>query len=230
MTDQVIVALLVLAASPAAAVEVRLRSSVVCPAPVVRLADVAEVRGGENPEFSDALSSVVLCPAPAPGSTQSLSQHQVRQLLTLSGVEASRLLVTGSEAVELLAETLPTPSRRAILPAGAIRQALFTVEEAENRRLSPTRPAAAPQPLKPKADPLTPRLVQRGATVSVTTRRPGIRVTTSGKALDPGAAGEMIHVELADSRERVLARVVSPHAVEVSGSSPTTHHSPLTSP
>ena len=40
-------------------------------------------------------------------------------------------------------------------------------------------------------------------------------MTTSGKALAHGASGETIAVELDETREKVLGRVVAPHTVEV---------------
>ena len=43
-----------------------------------------------------------------------------------------------------------------------------------------------------------------------------IRITTSGKALEAGTAGEAIGVELADNKQRVLARITGPQMVEVS--------------
>jgi flagella basal body P-ring formation protein FlgA len=40
-------------------------------------------------------------------------------------------------------------------------------------------------------------------------------VTASGKALADGTLGESILIEQADSRERVLAKVIAPQTVEI---------------
>jgi len=235
MTKQVLVLLIVTIAGPVSAAEVRLRASIVCPAPVVRLADVAEIRGDDR-AVAEALGYVALCPAPAPGSTQQLSQHQIRQLLTLSGVQPAQVVVTGSEAVELLAEGSVPPSRRAAPPAGTIRQVLFTDDDSTGPAPNPIPPMITPTPrtlAPPRGDAANLPQVQRGAVVTISSRRPGIRITTSGKALEAGSAGDTIGVELADSRERVQARVVGPQTVEivvgeVTGHAKATHHSPLT--
>jgi flagella basal body P-ring formation protein FlgA len=60
-----------------------------------------------------------------------------------------------------------------------------------------------------------PRLVERGAIVSVHARAAGVRISTSGKAIEAGSTGDFVRVELADSKERVVARVVGPQEVEV---------------
>src|SRR5689334_20355340 len=72
--------------TPAQAAEVRLRSAAGCSAAVVRVADVAEVFA-EDARIANALAEITLCPAPGPGSTRTLSQSEVQQLLALSGVD-----------------------------------------------------------------------------------------------------------------------------------------------
>src|SRR5689334_17231999 len=88
-----------LIASLAPAAEVRLRSSAVCTSSIIRLADVAEIFA-EDRRLAQALAETPLCPAPQAGHPRSLSQHQLRQILLLSGVEKS-VAVTGSEAVSV---------------------------------------------------------------------------------------------------------------------------------
>ena len=67
--------------------------------------------------------------------------------------------------------------------------------------------------------------MERGSTVTIHSRKPGIRVTASGKALQPGAVGEVITIEMPDSKQRVMARVVGPQLVEVAASSTREHES-----
>jgi hypothetical protein len=207
------------AASLTPGADVRLRSTVACREPIVRLSDVAEIRD-DDPALAEALGLITLCPAPRVGGERQLSQHEIRQLLAISGIEAAKVTVTGSEQVVLMAEAAPPGSRRAMPLAGAVRQALHSVET------PPERPLTWPRPIAPAATPpvavanaKAARLVERGATVTVHSRKPGISVTAYGKALQPGAAGELIGIELPDSKQRVMARVVGPQVVEVAASS-----------
>jgi flagella basal body P-ring formation protein FlgA len=217
MTKGVLIFVVALAAGPLSAAEVRLRSSAVCPAPVVRLADIADIRGADQAQ-NEALGCVALCPAPAAGDNQALSQQQVRQLLVLSGFEPSEIIITGNETVELLTSSAPGAGPAARAP-GTVRQAAFsssrsTAEDAAGD------PIVTPRTLAPPRSAAGLKMVQKGAIVTVSARRPGIRVTTSGKALEAGAAGDTIHVELGDSRERILARVVGPQSVEIGTAAP----------
>jgi hypothetical protein len=75
---------------------------------------------------------------------------------------------------------------------------------------SAIKPAAATSTL-----PKPPRLVERNALCTVHARTGGIRVTTQGKALQAGALGETISIEMAETKERVLARITGSQIVEV---------------
>jgi flagella basal body P-ring formation protein FlgA len=201
---------------PAAAAEVRLRSSARCSAPIVRLADIAEINSA-TAELAEALGQVPLCPGPAMGSERTMTQHDVRQLLTLSGVEPGSIQITGSESVTLLTETtmlLPSAARR-FAHSGAVRQAVFEAEAPAGRRQPQASPEAGPPSPPSAASGPQHRLVERGGNVAVHAHAAGIRVTTAGKALEAGAAGDTITVELADTHQRVLARVVGQQIVEV---------------
>src|SRR5438067_10743556 len=103
-----------LIASSAVAAEVRLRSSAVCASSIVRLADVAEIFA-DDARLAQALAETPLCPAPSAGNQRSLLLHEVRQMLLLSGVEKSAVVVTGSEAVSISSQSAgrssPLPNR-----------------------------------------------------------------------------------------------------------------------
>lgn len=207
------------AASLTPAADVRLRSTVACQGPLVRLSDVAEIRA-DDPALAEALGWITLCPVPRVGVERTLTQHEIRQILAISGIETSKVAVTGSEQVVLMADATLPASRRVMPHSGAVRQALHSVEA------PPERPMTWPRQIAPgKTSPVTAveakaaRLVERGAMVTIHSRKPGISVTTSGKALQPGAAGELIAVELPDSKQRVMARVVGPQLVEVAANS-----------
>ena len=205
-------------ADSAAAAEVRLRSSAVCNTAVVRLADIAEIHG-DDALLMTALSEVPLCAAPGKGSERQFTQQDIRQLLALSGVEPAAVQVTGSETVTLLTETIPgnnqVSRRRTKLPTH--RQAVFEVELRNGREQIARQPVASP--VKPAAAtsalPKPQRLVERNALCTVHARTGGIRVTTQGKALQAGAFGETISIEMAETKERVLGRITGSQIVEV---------------
>jgi flagella basal body P-ring formation protein FlgA len=209
--------LVLVAAMSLSAAEVRLRSAAGCSVAVVRLADVAEVFA-EDARVAGALSEITLCPAPAPGSNRTLSQADVQQLLALSGVDRKTANVTGSESVTVTAESAPRSAaggKRPIVASG-VRQATFEAAIEANRK-----PAAAKivrtqlaTGAEDKAEKLPPA-VEKGAVVTVSARTAGVKITTSGKALDDGATGETISVELTDGKQRVLAKVSGPQLVEV---------------
>jgi len=188
------------------AAEVRLRSSAACASSIVRLADVAEI-DSEDAALAAALGEIPLCPAPAAGGERSLSQNDVRQLVALSGVERADVRITGSERVAILAEDVASPPKSRHPHASGIRQAAFQ---------SPTKKSPAEtRPALPETKPELVRLVERGASVNVFARAAGVRIATSGKALEAGAAGETISVELEGGREKVHARIVAAQTVEV---------------
>jgi flagella basal body P-ring formation protein FlgA len=207
-------------ASVASSAEVRLRSSAVCTGSIVRLADVAEVFADDR-RLAQALAETPLCPAPQGGHPRSLSQHDLRQILLVSGVEKS-VAVTGSEAVSISSESAghaSTLPKRSIVASG-VRQAAFEAE-AETNQKAPSR--AKPRQPSPPVDDDKPSssapLIDKGAIVAVHALAAGIRISTSGKALEAGASGETIPVELADTKQRVQARIVGPGTVEIAASS-----------
>jgi Chaperone for flagella basal body P-ring formation len=191
------------------AAEVRLRTSAVCTAPVVRLGDIADVVD-ESDARARWLAALPLAPSPADGSQRTFSRHDVRQLLVLTGVERDQLQITGSDRVTIVAHPDSLVSRPGI--SAALRsavQAASHVEPGPQAGASPLPPADSPDEGEP---PLA--LVERGDIVSVVARAASVRVSTSGKALETGALGEMIPVALADTDVKIMARVVGPQAVE----------------
>lgn len=214
MTNRVLTYFLLFMASAwsAEAAEVRLRSSALCRATVVRLGDVAEIHA-DDPEVVADLSSIALFPAPAGGASRQLNHEQVRALLSISGVELREVAVTGSEWVVVQSTAIQNtagatavrPVQRGLRPYSRVRQA-----SAEEPIARPPQPHTLQSP-----EPAPPPLVERNDSVTVHSRATGVRITTSGKALGEGAMGEVVSVELADTRMRVLGRVVGPQTVEV---------------
>jgi flagella basal body P-ring formation protein FlgA len=214
MASTILVAIGTLSLSAA---EVRLRSAAGCTAAVVRVADVAEVFA-DDARVVSALSEITLCPAPAAGGKRSLSQTDIQQLLALSGVDRKTAAVTGSETVTVTAEggARSAPGNKRPMVATGVRQAMFEADAEANRKPT-TRAISKPQPanLPEDKEQQSPPVVEKGAIVTVSARTAGVKITTSGKALDDGVTGQTISVELTDGKQRVLARVSGPQAVEV---------------
>lgn len=59
------------------------------------------------------------------------------------------------------------------------------------------------------------RLIHRGDKVALKSVASGVTITTSAKALEDGVQGENLLLELADTREKVLARVTGYQAAEI---------------
>lgn len=206
------------------ATEVRLRSQTRCASAVVRLGDVAEILS-DDVHLAEILADIPLRPAPAAGAVHTVSRQEVRQLLLLSGVAPAGLDLTGSDqvAIQHAPGVGPIAPRRGLVAEG-VRQAALEKEPGPERGVqqADVRLAARPRPVPPRSaapdaapGPDDRPLVERGAQVSVVARTAGIRITTAGKALEAGKAGQQIQVELEDSKQRVLARVVGWQAVEV---------------
>jgi flagella basal body P-ring formation protein FlgA len=218
MRAGVVIAILVLVVTvPTIAAEVRLRSAVGCRAAVVRLADVAEVFA-EDARVGSALAEITLCPAPAPGGKRLLSQAEVQELLALSGVDRKTANVTGSETVTVTAEShsrSATGAKQPLVAAG-LRQAAFEADVEASRKPAARAVVKSQAALQPEdKDQKEPPVVEKGAIVTVSARTAGVKITTSGKALDDGATGDTIGVELTDGKQRVVARVSGPQTVEV---------------
>lgn len=224
MSERVAISIgMLLCVATANAADVRLRSAAVCGGRVVRVADVAEVFGDDQ-RLTQAVADLPLCPAPAAGRQRVLSQDNVRQLLEFSGVERKLVTVTGSETVTISGNSSHPSSRLARQPlvASGIRQAAFEVPSTPTQpaaKSTAARPAIAqPQPLQTdntKAPAVLP-LIEKGRGLTVLARSAGVQITTSGKAIDGGALGDMINVELADTKQRVMARITGSQTVELS--------------
>ncbi|HXT79148.1 MAG TPA: flagellar basal body P-ring formation chaperone FlgA [Acetobacteraceae bacterium] len=79
------------------------------------------------------------------------------------------------------------------------------------------RQVVAGQPL-PLGDVTPPALVQRGTVVQMQLRLGGLTITGQGMALEPGAAGDRIHVQNTGSHAVLVAEVIGPGMVRISPS------------
>lgn len=201
----------------ASAAEVRLRSAAVCSGSIARVADVAEIFGPDH-RVADALAEIPLCPAPAAGQSRVLSQDDVRQLLALSGVERKTATVTGSESVTISRDgsRRTSPTSKQPLVAGGIRQAMFEVDPEPTAKPRSVQPAEFDRPDPDQTKPIdSAPMVEKGASLTVHARAAGVRITAAGKAIDSGNVGESIGVELIDTKQKVVGRIVSPQTVEI---------------
>jgi flagella basal body P-ring formation protein FlgA len=88
--------------SAATAADIVLRSAANVHTTVVRLGDVAEIRG-TNQQDAQRLAALPLMPAPAPGTGRFLSLREVEDLLAAHGEDLVRLNFQGEPAVEIVA-------------------------------------------------------------------------------------------------------------------------------
>lgn len=190
--------------APVSAFELRLKDEAHCPGSLVRLGDIAEM---ESPTTAGgpSLADLVLFPVPAAGKPRELNRQDLRQLLDLCGVDVREVELTGADVVVIHAgsvehQTIVRPALH-LIPASR-----YITTAAQN---SEDKATAAKKPESP------PKLVAHNQSVSIHSIWPGVEVTASGKALGGGALGESILVEQADSRQRVLAKVVGPQTVEL---------------
>jgi flagellar basal body P-ring formation protein FlgA len=92
---------------------------------------------------------------------------------------------------------------------------LTTIEQAQG--LS-TKHSLRPGQVIRAADVAKPELVARGETVTIVFQVPGIMLTIVGKAVDPGALGDVISVLNVQSKRTIQATVIGPGRVSVSAS------------
>lgn len=213
----VVFSVLVIAAAAAQGAEVRLHSAAVCGGSVTRVADVAEIFAADH-RVADALADIPLCPAPPSGESRVLTQEEIRQLLDLSGVDRKTATVTGSETVKLTRETSPrlSPVAKQPLVAGGVRQAVFEVDVEPWAKRQSVQPATSQSPAANESKTVkTAPLIEKGASLTVYARAAGVRITAAGKAIDSGSVGEAIGVELIDTKQKVIGRIVGPQSVEI---------------
>ena len=183
--------------------EIRLKGETECAGPLVRLGEIAEIEG-EVAAAGQSLGDLVLFPAPAAGKSRVISRQEVRQLLALCDVDVRSWQFSGAQTVEINAGG---PARTIIRPA------LHLIPSGSNVRRG-AKDARLTGAAAGDSDKMPP-LVKRGGSVMVHALATGVRITTSGKSLADAAQGEGVLVELTDSKEKILAKVVGPQLVEV---------------
>jgi flagella basal body P-ring formation protein FlgA len=274
--------LIYIATLSGSATEIRLKSRVDSQGSVVLLGDIANLRadtpaarslaGGRTADVS-SLARIELFPAPGVSRSRTIKRREIRELLSLHGVDLRSINFVGAESVTI------TSSKRAILrkvanssnlplrarnqsfpnarpiaqanqgPATEMVFALVTgvrrgaiiresnvqlislplsgVGSAEALGVRPvlhtksiigmeaTRAIVANQPLDERA--IKPRIVvKRNDKVTVTSRAPGVLVTTVARALDNGAVGDVVQLQsLRKNKNIYTARVTGVKTADV---------------
>jgi flagella basal body P-ring formation protein FlgA len=80
----------------------------------------------------------------------------------------------------------------------------------------PVQPASFQPPAADQAKPIkTAPLIEKGGSLTVHARTAGVRITAAGKAMDSGSMDEAIGVELIDTKQKVIGRIIGPQTVEI---------------
>lgn len=149
-----LLAALAVAGSPAGAAEIRFRAAARVTAPVVRLADVAEVLAADA-ATAERLGAVELGPAPTPGTRRFLSARDVQDALLLAGANLSEHRWTGSAQIEIVRDA-PTAAAAPVAerPLGFAeeRQTREALSRAVAEYLAGQPQAAGPVQVAPRLD------------------------------------------------------------------------------
>jgi flagella basal body P-ring formation protein FlgA len=210
---------------------------------VVLLGDLAEIRG--TPEEVNGYKNIELFPSPGFNGSRFIRSVEVRQLLRLHGVDSRGLRFSGAETIRVVArgdaarrapaaanavqpQLVVVYATRAIAPGERLRpidvelkpadrltgNGPFARSLAEVEGLEATRALAAGQAIELRSL-RRPLLVQRGQAVTVVARIEGVRATTTARALEEGAQGDLILLESLESRQRYSAMVTGVQQAEV---------------
>ncbi len=235
------------------AAEIRLRPEFVCRRAVVTVGDIVEMRNLRREE-AEELGAIELFTAPPAQQERLVRVAEVRELLSLHGVDLAAVQFQGAEQVRIRSTVSPrnklairdeTPVvaeqsravfyvKRLIARGETVRasdivsKALTTRDPRQDYVLNSEEIVGheALRPLDPGQPVLTsalrkPLLVFRNETVSTVSRSAGVQVRTSAKALENGAAGDVITIEMPDkSKSKLSARVVGPKIVEIYAAAP----------
>ncbi len=110
------VTILCLIAATAQSAEIRLRAEAPCSQTLVTLADLADIVPAPG-EDAATLAQTVITTAPAKGDVKTLSAVEIRDILSRSGVNSQRNLLTGATNVTLVSPFTERSSNHFIQPA-----------------------------------------------------------------------------------------------------------------
>ena len=147
MTRTAILALAVLATTPALATEIAIKPRAVPQGTLVRLGDVAEIAAEDSREF-ERLAALPLMPAPKPGHQRFLRQREIQDMVAVHGEDMGRLKFRGEPTVEVESPvgTVVQTSHQSTAPLSRFRAA-WTGQPAtvdERNSSAPSTTAASP--------------------------------------------------------------------------------------
>lgn len=234
---------IMLASLSAEAAEIALKANVDATRAIVRLGDVAEVKSADD-KLAALLNDLALFPSPTPGRTRMLHVRELRELMALNGIATGDVRFSGSRLVRVGAiRELPAKYSRPRQPAASpkyvvalrplnrgdiIRAADVEVrsfEEPPRRMKAATelknvvgrevlRSIGSGQPID-EQQLRRPLLVRRGQVVQVQAKAAGVVVTTTARATEDGAAGDIIVLQSIENREKYSASVTGLQRAEV---------------
>lgn len=106
---RIVILLVALSASEVLAEEIVLRPAAVPASAVVRLGDIAEIRGADAAQ-AERLARLPLMPAPAPGATRFVRARQIEDMLAALGEDVQRIQFTGTAQVALQSPPAAAPA------------------------------------------------------------------------------------------------------------------------
>ena len=104
------------------AAEIQLRTQCRCPAGVVTLGDVAQIRAAD-PQTAQALAALELCPAPPPGQPRFLRAREIQDLLLLRGLSPAGFQFSGSSQVAVCGDARPVTDDASDVSPAAVKRA-----------------------------------------------------------------------------------------------------------
>lgn len=118
------------------AAELHLKPEYVCSRPVVRLADIAEIREPGNAKAANALEQIELFTAPSARTGRTVKASELRELLTLHGVDMNDLQFRGANEVRIRPVATSTAARTKPQATRLIATSARTLHRGETIRSS----------------------------------------------------------------------------------------------
>lgn len=234
---------ILLASLSADAAEIVLKAKHTADRSIIRVGDVAEVRGDTRQQESQ-LRQLPLFPAPGEGRVRTLHLRELRELLVLHNIAVDKIKFSGERLVrvDLKPQAVLQPASRSAPKAEAgfvvairplTRGDIIRASDVVVRPLlqTPTRinPAtrlsdvvghevlrtiALGQPVD-RRQLQKPVLIRRGQAVQVKAKAAGVVVTTTARAAEDGSLGDIILLQSLDSREKYSAHVTGLQTAEI---------------
>lgn len=216
------------------AAEIQLKTEYVCRRPLVKVGDLVELRNIRRDE-ADEIAAIELFAAPTGGEIRNVKIAELRELLTLHGVDLASVQFRGPDQIRIHgARGNDVPGARALDRTESVKLAFHarrSIARGETIRASdvesrPLAGTATKQEYVTRAEDIVghtavrvidagqpvvpnslqrPLIVMRNETISLVARSAGVQVRTSAKALEDGALGDLITIETIEKSKNKLA-------------------------